>query len=209
MLPLFCDIRQNTGNLGYGKNVRIRVHKTAVDYPSLEGEALKIEKIINNNVVSSQGRDGREVILMGCGIAFHKKKGEEVDRTKVEKIFYADNEERNSRLKELFSSIPEEHIQLSSEIIDYARMHLEHQLSDNLYLSLTDHISMAIERMKLGIQLKNSLLGEIQKNYAAEFEVGRHAVDMINERLHLTLTYEEAGFIALHLINAKIVREGN
>ena len=67
---------------------------------------------------------------------------------------------------------------------------------------------MAIERMKSGIQLENSLLGEIKKNYSAEFEVGKHAVDMMNQRLDLSLTYEEAGFIALHLVNAKIVREG-
>lgn len=169
---------------------------------------MKIEKIINNNVVSSRDNDGREVILMGCGVAFRKKRGEEVDETKIEKIFYADNEEQNSRLKQLFSHISEEHIQLSSDIIDYARMHLKPHLSDNLYISLTDHISMAIERMKSGIQLKNSLLGEIEKNYREEFEVGKHAVDMINERLNLALNYEEAGFIALHLVNAEVVREG-
>lgn len=169
---------------------------------------LKIEKVINNNVVSSRDKDGREVVLMGCGLAFHKKRGEDVDNSKIEKIFYADNEDRNSRLVQLFSHITEEHIQLSSDIIDYARTHLETHLSDNLYISLTDHISMAIERMKSGIQLKNSLLGEIQKNYEAEFEVGKHAVDMMNQRLDLNLTYEEAGFIALHLVNARVVREG-
>jgi len=167
---------------------------------------MKIEKVINNNVVSSRGEDGRELILMGCGIAFKKKRGDVIEDSKIEKIFYADNEERNSRMKQLFSRIPEEHIQLSSDIIDYARSRLTPGLSDNLYLTLTDHISMAIERMKSGIQLENSLLGEIQKNYSAEFEVGKHAVDMMNERLGLKLTYEEAGFIALHLVNAKLAK---
>lgn len=167
---------------------------------------MKIEKIINNNIISSIDTHGQEIILMGCGIGFGKRRGDLIDQTKAEKIFRADNEERGKLLK-LFSNIPEEHIQISSNIIDYAKQHLDYALSDSLYLALTDHISMAIRRMKTGIQLENPLLEEIKKNYNREYEVGEFAVDMINQQLNLTLTYEEAGFIALHLVNAKIMEE--
>ena len=46
-----------------------------------------IQKVINNNVVSTFDSNGKEVILMGKGIGFRKKTGDELDKTKIEKIF--------------------------------------------------------------------------------------------------------------------------
>ena len=45
-----------------------------------------IQKVINNNVVSTFDSNGKEVILMGKGIGFRKKTGDELDKTKIEKI---------------------------------------------------------------------------------------------------------------------------
>jgi len=36
---------------------------------------MEIKKIINNNIVSSIDKDGRELIVMGRGIGFGKKQG--------------------------------------------------------------------------------------------------------------------------------------
>ena len=44
-----------------------------------------IQKVINNNVVSTFDSNGKEVILMGKGIGFRKKTGDELDKTKIEK----------------------------------------------------------------------------------------------------------------------------
>ena len=46
-----------------------------------------IQKVINNNVVSTFDANGKEVILMGKGIGFRKKAGDELDKNKIEKIF--------------------------------------------------------------------------------------------------------------------------
>ena len=165
---------------------------------------MMIQKILNNNVVTVIDKDERELVLMGCGIAFRKRIGDTVDKRRIEKIFYPDSGLRSEKLIHLFSNIPEEHISLSSEIIEYAKIHLDYQLSDNLYLTLTDHISMALERLRSGFQLKNALLGEIERLYEAEYKVGKVAVDMMNAQLALGFNYEEAGFIALHLVNARI-----
>ena len=40
---------------------------------------MRIHKIINHNIVVSQDESGNEVILMGRGLAFDKKKDETVD----------------------------------------------------------------------------------------------------------------------------------
>ena len=44
-----------------------------------------IQKVINNNVVSTFDANGKEVILMGKGIGFRKKAGDELDKNKIEK----------------------------------------------------------------------------------------------------------------------------
>ena len=48
---------------------------------------MKIDKIINNNVISTHDEDGREVVVMGRGVGFKAREGMMVDESKVEKIF--------------------------------------------------------------------------------------------------------------------------
>lgn len=46
---------------------------------------MKIAKVINNNVISVI-ENGKELVIMGRGIAFQKRPGDEVDETKIEKV---------------------------------------------------------------------------------------------------------------------------
>ena len=48
---------------------------------------MQIIKVINNNVISSEDDKGKEIVVMGKGIGFGKKAGEEIDETKIEKVF--------------------------------------------------------------------------------------------------------------------------
>lgn len=46
---------------------------------------MRIEKILNNNVVLTINEAGQEVVVMGRGIAFQKKVDDEIEVDKVEK----------------------------------------------------------------------------------------------------------------------------
>ena len=46
-----------------------------------------INKVINNNVLSTHDENNREIVLMGKGIGFQKKVGDEVAEDKIEKKF--------------------------------------------------------------------------------------------------------------------------
>lgn len=46
---------------------------------------MVIDKIINNNIVSAFDETGLEVVIMGRGIGFQMKRGQEVPVEKVEK----------------------------------------------------------------------------------------------------------------------------
>ena len=48
---------------------------------------MKIDKILNNNVVISKNGFGEEVVCMGKGLAFQKKIGDEISPEAVQKEF--------------------------------------------------------------------------------------------------------------------------
>ena len=68
---------------------------------------MVVEKVLNNNVVISiDPKTRKEVILMGCGIAFNKKVGHEIDATKIEKTFIIEDKQLGNKIKTLINQIP-------------------------------------------------------------------------------------------------------
>lgn len=165
---------------------------------------MKVEKIINNNLIRSHNEVGAEVLVMGCGLGFKKTIGDDIDTAKIEKIYTMQDHEASNRLEVLLSKMPLTYIQVANEIIEYANISLQKKLNDNIYLTLTDHISFAIERTKNGIPIHNALLWEIKRFYNHEFLIGKEAISIIQKRLHVELPEDEAGFIAFHLVNASM-----
>lgn len=52
-----------------------------------------IQQIYNNNVVLVLDENiKKELILTGCGIGFQKKKGQEIDKSKIERTFVIQDE---------------------------------------------------------------------------------------------------------------------
>ncbi|NME84078.1 PRD domain-containing protein [Clostridium sp. SM-530-WT-3G] len=165
---------------------------------------MKISRVINNNVICVINEANEELVLMGKGIAFQKKKGDEVDESKIEKEFSMRNKNLSPSLATILSEIPSEHINLSNAIIEKAKKTLNKELNDNIYVTLTDHISFAIKRFSEGHAFNNALLWEIKKFYPKEFNIGQDALIMIWEELGIELPEDEAGFIALHIVNAQL-----
>ncbi len=165
---------------------------------------VKIHKIINNNVVQIVDDGGREVIVMGRGIAFQKKVGEFIDENKIDKRFYLADKIQYEKFKQFLNIIPPEYIELADDIIQYAKITIDKKFSDALYTSLSDHIYSSITRFLDGVQLKNPMLWEIKRFYEPEFEVGMRALELIEERFKLKLPEDEAGFITMHLVDAEL-----
>lgn len=164
---------------------------------------MKIDKVINNNIISSIDEQGREIVVMGRGLGFKKKPGQDVDEQMIEKVFRMDDKAGTDHLTTLLSQIPLEQIELSDDIITYAKETLGKELSKSIYITLTDHINFSIERNKKGYHFKTALLWEIKKFYPQEYQIGLHGVQLLKERLGVELPEDEAGSIALHIINAE------
>ncbi|MCP9298090.1 MULTISPECIES: BglG family transcription antiterminator LicT [Bacillus] len=168
---------------------------------------MKIAKVINNNVISVVNEQGNELVIMGRGLAFQKKSGDEVDEARIEKVFTLDNKDVSEKFKTLLYEIPLECMEVCEDIISYAKLQLGKKLNDSIYVSLTDHINFAIQRNKKGLDIKNALLWETKRLYKDEFAIGKEALHMVKNKTGVSLPEDEAGFIALHIVNAELNEE--
>lgn len=165
--------------------------------------SMKVDKIINNNIVSAIEADGKEVVVMGRGLGFGMKPGREIPEGKIEKVFRLDSQNSMDKFKALLANLPLEHIQASTEIINYAKSVLNRRLNQSIYITLTDHINFAIDRFRQRMTFSNPLLNEIKTFYKEEYLIGEYAIALIERRIGITLPVDEAGFIALHIVNAE------
>ncbi|WP_042461587.1 BglG family transcription antiterminator LicT [Neobacillus dielmonensis] len=168
---------------------------------------MEIVKILNNNVVVSTNAAHQEIVVMGRGLAFQKKVGQEIDASKIEKTFVLETQGMTEKLAKLLKETPEKYLNIASKIIEYAQSQLSYKLDDYLYVALTDHLSFAISRHKQGIELKNPLQWEIRKYYKQEYQVALRGLNIIEEATGVRLGEDEAASIALHLVNSQLSGE--
>ncbi|MFJ5762902.1 BglG family transcription antiterminator LicT [Neobacillus sp. NPDC093182] len=168
---------------------------------------MKIAKVYNNNVISAFNEKNQELVVMGRGLAFQKKPGDTVDEEKIEKTFVLKNNDISERFKTLLYEVPIEYMEVTEEVIQLAKSRLGRNLNDSIYVSLTDHIHFAVDRHQKGYDIKNALLWEIKRFYKDEFSIGMEALKIVKEKIGVLLPEDEAGFIAMHIVNSGLNEE--
>ncbi|RLM07149.1 transcription antiterminator LicT [Gibbsiella quercinecans] len=162
-----------------------------------------VDKILSNNAVLLTNAKHEEIVAIGRGIGFGKKPGDSVDAREIESQFVKKSEGLADVFFQLLAEIPPAYLAVTQRIINLAQQRLAITVHDTLFLALSDHINFAIQRLTNGLVIKNFLLWDIKRFYAEEFAVGLEALALIEQALNITLPQDEAGFIALHLANAK------
>lgn len=163
---------------------------------------MLVQKILNSSVCLCENEQHEEKIIFGKGIGFRHKKGEMIERDEIEKVFVLENnQKKNSLLQVLEGSTPQQ-VEITNEIVEYAKKKLNREFDDGIYITLLDHIHFLMERIDTNTYFPNYLTWEIRKFYPDVYEAAMFAVDMINFQFHSSVPSEEAGSIAFHLINA-------
>lgn len=147
---------------------------------------MRVVKILNVNIVLADREDGKEVIVMGKGIGFKSKPGDTVNEHEIEKVYIVENKDMASDMTALMRETPKEYLILADEIISYAKGVLSRHLSENLYVSLTDHLYMATKRFKSNITIQNRMRWEVQKFYPREYQIGLQALEMIRDKIGIS-----------------------
>lgn len=165
---------------------------------------MKIIKVINNNNVCVFDNNGKEQIISAKGIGFGKKYGDEIELNGDFKIYMITDSSFRKKLIESLSEIPYEIIAITDDLVKYISEHTDGKLNDSLLITLSDHISFAIERKKNGMEFSNPLMDSISEYFPDEFALGKYCLEKINNTLNVHISNDEAGFIAMHIINARL-----
>lgn len=89
------------------------------------------------------------------------------------------------------------------EIVNEIQLNLGKRISDGIYVSLADHIHFSLANYEKGITVKNGLMFDIMRFYPDEYKLGCLGLEIIEKRTGIRLPQDEAGFIALHIVNAE------
>lgn len=163
---------------------------------------MKIKKILNQNAVLVEDA-GEEKVAIGKGIGFEKKRNDLLFPREIERLFVLEPEGQ-MKLQSLLNQIDSKYLFAAEKIIEQAENTLMETLNEHLLIALTDHIAFAAENLKNGIIIRNKLLPEIEVLYPEEFRLAQWAVAYLSKTLDVPYTYDEAGYIAIHLHSARV-----
>ena len=169
---------------------------------------MKILKVFNNNSVAAISDDLGDIILTGSGIGFQKKAGDLVDETKIEKT-YLFKDDQKKRFEQSIAEVPAVYYEIAHKIVSKAVKDLKVDFSGEIFIAISDHLSFAVKRKKENIYLPNIILNETKIIYKEEYKVGLWALDYIENKIGIRLDEDEAGYLALHLVNFSLSNNAN
>lgn len=164
---------------------------------------MKIDKVYNNNVVLAKGDEGEEIIVMGRGLGFQKKSGDEIDTSLVEKTFVMQDSTATNELTRVYIDLSPLETEVVLDIIKHGQEVLKTTFDTPFYIALADHLHYTLQRSRENLIIQNPLSWEIRKFFPKEYQLGRDALKIVFEKLGIILPEDEVSSIALHFINAQ------
>lgn len=157
---------------------------------------MKVIRNINNNVAVCLDDNNHEVIAFGKGIGFQKAPYE-IELANIDRTYY----NLDSHYMALLDELPEEIMEVTTEIVEKGSAYLGVDFKKNFWFSLCDHINFAVENTKKGLVISNPMTNEIRHLYDKEMLLGKWAVKHIDKKLSIKLPQSEEENLALHFIH--------
>lgn len=168
----------------------------------VEVKMYQLIRLLNNNAALVKTQNGEQVIVMGLGVAFQKKKGDVINQDKVEKVFSIKNDENRENFLTLLKDIPFDFVTVTFEVIDELVKNYHYPVQNYIYVTLTDHLFCAYKTLQNNTY-QNSRLPDLSHQYPVEHEMARIALTKFTNQLKIHFPKDELERIALHFINAK------
>ncbi|MEE5987807.1 PRD domain-containing protein [Ligilactobacillus equi] len=161
--------------------------------------AYVIKKVLNSSVVLATDETNQEFILLGKGIGYGKKRGQEVMTEHITQVF---TQQDKGQLEELLAGISPQVIYVATSIVELVKKQFP-DIQSNLLVSLIDHIDFALKRLENGLIFENKLYYDVQVYYPEEFNLGVKARKLINEYFNINLPPAETASLAFHIADAR------
>lgn len=131
--------------------------------------------------------------------------GGEIDEI-LEKLDYRIDFVNYKNIKEMFPKLDLLYIQ---DIIQHAEKELGFYFTDQAFLNLITHVAITIERIinNRAVSVNREFLESLRKE--REFNVAGWVVKQLSEKFHISFPEEEIGYIAMHMLGAKIQEDYN
>ncbi|WP_269936682.1 PRD domain-containing protein [Arthrobacter sp. HY1533] len=163
---------------------------------------------MNSNAVMVTDHTGAVFIVLGKGIGYGVRPGDQIDTNLITETFVPDANNPIDQLAEFLAETPIEYVDVSRAIVDAASAQVQLRAAQSLLLSLADHIYFAIQRANDGVVFQYPLRWEVTQLYPQEVALGRVGLEIVRARLGTTLPDEEAVPLAMHLVNAQFSGSG-
>lgn len=162
---------------------------------------FRLVQVLNNNVGLACKEDDSQVVIMGKGLTFQKKKGDIIKASAVQKVFKL-HEESPSDLTSLLATIPLDFLTVSYSLIDEAQEKYDYSVEPYIYASLTTHLYESAKRLADG-RLVETYLPDLEKDYPLPYEIAGYVLDGFATRLNIKFPKQEQKSVALHFLNAR------
>ncbi|MEH7382323.1 transcription antiterminator [Bacillus sp. JJ1533] len=161
-----------------------------------------ISKALNNNVIIADHSDYGEVVIIGKGIGFNRKKHEVLDSAGVEKLFVLKNEREQKNYIKLLPYLEDDLQRVIISAIELIKSRTAAMLNEHIHVALTDHLIFTVARISQGMEIRNPFLIETKALYPMEYDIAKEVMALFQDEIHIHLPEGEAGFIALHIHSA-------
>lgn len=171
------------------------------DLDGRKGERMVycILRILNNNALLAEEKsDGSERILLGKGIGFGKRAGDEVAIDEGVQVYTPVVREEQHSTIHAVNAIDPVYIETAGRIIETAEKVFD-SINGDILLPLADHLAFAARRERENIFLPNPFIPDIKILFGKEYAVALESRSTIEEMTGYRISDDEAGFIALHI----------
>lgn len=158
-------------------------------------------KVFNNNALMACDEHNEHCVLLGRGIGFQAKKGDQIDAGKVHQVLRAENGQYE-QLRSIIQEISPELLDIALRLAQDADKKFGIHFSDTGVLALADHIRFAVDRAIKGIHMPNPLEWEIHNIYPTEVDFAIYCMESIKKETGIQLEESEKTSIALHAVNS-------
>ncbi|MBN3482878.1 PRD domain-containing protein [Lactobacillus acidophilus] len=161
---------------------------------------MKFLKDFNNSAALVRNDEGQEEVVLGKGIGFGLKEGQDVDENKIERCFVtSDQSDEVAQVKEFKSQT----IDVTNQIVKMVEPLLQTHFTDYQFLALADHIDFAVTRINDHIDIDPANNDwEVKNLFPKEYAIAEKVVALINRELQVILPKSETTFMTYHLVNA-------
>lgn len=82
----------------------------------------------------------------------------------------------------MINDILEQVLEISAQIVDYAKSILDYPVGANMVFTLADHINFAIQRAKNNLQIQLPILYDVEHLFEKEMQIGKNARELIHKK---------------------------